>query len=81
MSKKVLTVGGVGQVKGRIKGMGPVVLSIRNDLDEKMKDADWLASAPFESISGEQGSGLAPCFRKQNARGYLILVFRFNSRR
>ncbi|MCG8522528.1 Imm39 family immunity protein [Marinobacter nauticus] len=51
MSKKLLTIGGVGQVKGRIKGMGPVVLPIRDELDGQMRAADWLARAPFESIS------------------------------
>ncbi|ERP89603.1 hypothetical protein Q670_04200 [Alcanivorax sp. P2S70] len=51
MSDKLITIGGIGQAKGRVKGMGPVDLAIRDELDGKMRKPNWLASAPFEGVS------------------------------
>jgi len=52
MAKKLpLLIGGVGLIKGSVKGLGPVLSELSYEFSEILSQRNWLASAPFETIS------------------------------
>ncbi|MDU9409554.1 Imm39 family immunity protein [Pseudomonas sp. zfem001] len=51
MNDYLLLLGGVGLVKGKVKGFGPALLQASKELSECMRSSSWSTSAPFEKVS------------------------------
>ena len=51
MNDYLLLLGGVGLVKGKVKGFGPALLQASKDLSECMRSSGWSTSAPFDKVS------------------------------
>lgn len=48
---RLLLIGGVGTVKGRVPGSGPAMLAVCDALEGVLKDVAFTAKAPFRTVS------------------------------
>jgi len=51
MNESMLLIGGSGQVKGSVKGLGIALKNISVELDGVLKDKNWSDGAPFNTLS------------------------------
>ena len=49
--QRILLIGGVSLVKGRVKEAGPVMREICDELEPLLQDMEFLDKAPFKTIS------------------------------
>ena len=52
MKNRILLLGGVGIVEGRIKGAGRIMLELCDELDPIIKQSKFYKQAPFELLNG-----------------------------
>jgi len=52
MKDRILLLGGVGVVKGRIKGAGRIMVELCDELDPIIKQSEFYKQAPFELLNG-----------------------------
>lgn len=71
-SQRILLIGGVGVVRGRIKDAGQVMREICDDFEPLLIESNFVSEAPFKTVSliirfGENNGG-APIFEPINQR-------------
>ena len=49
--RRILLIGGVGLVKGRVRDAGPIMVEICNELEPALREACFTRDAPFRTIS------------------------------
>ncbi|WP_419227318.1 Imm39 family immunity protein [Alteromonas sp. OM2203] len=49
--KRILLIGGVSLIKGRVKEAGPVMKEICDELEPLLQDIGFVDSAPFKTVS------------------------------
>ena len=47
----MLLIGGSGQIKGTVKGLGLALRNVSLELDGILKDLNWSENAPFKTLS------------------------------
>jgi len=52
MNNRILLLGGVGLIQGRIKGAGKIMLELCDLLDPIIQDSEFYKHAPFKLLNG-----------------------------
>jgi hypothetical protein len=50
-NQRILLIGGVSLVKGRVREAGPAMREICDELEPLLQDIDFVVNAPFNTIS------------------------------
>ncbi len=51
VNERILLIGGVGLVRGRVRDAGPVMVEICNELEPLLRESGYSDSAPFKTVS------------------------------